>query len=336
MRAVVIERLLSESEMPHAIRVAAHPDPVVASHQIGVRVEAAGLNFSDLLIARGRYQVKPPLPFVLGGEVAGVIESVGAKVTGFRVGDRVIAAPGTGAFAERVALDPLRARRLPESLSFAEGAAIQITHPTAYAALVDRAALGQGETCLIHAAAGGTGLAAVEIASALGAHVIATAGSASKCALACEHGAAEAIDYQREDFVARVLEITNGRGADVIFDSVGGETTSRSLKCIAWKGRLVVIGFSSGAIPELALNRVMLKNIAVTGLHWTAYPERDPARVDEIFEALFALHAAGRIRPLVSARYPLERVAEAFAALAMRKSVGKLVLEPQRAQEAAA
>jgi NADPH2:quinone reductase len=336
MRAVVIERLLSESEVPQALRVAEHPDPVVAAHQIGVRVEAAGCNFSDLLIARGRYQVKPPLPFVLGAEVAGVVDAVGASVTDFRAGDRVFAAPGIGAFAERIALDAARARRLPDALSFAEGAAIQITHPTAYAALVDRAALVAGETCLVHAAAGGTGLAAVEIAAALGARVIATAGSAEKCALAREHGASEAIDYQREDFVARVLEITHGRGADVIFDSVGGDTTSRSLRCIAWKGRLVVIGFSSGEIPELALSRVMLKNIAVTGLHWSAYPEREPARVDAIFGALFELQAAGRIRPRVSARYPLECVADALAALATRKSVGKLVLEPQRRVEAAA
>jgi NADPH2:quinone reductase len=170
----------------------------------------------------------------------------------------------------------------------------------------------------------------VQIGAALGARVIATAGDTEKCEIARAHGATAAIDYQREDFVARVLEETAGVGADVIFDPVGGDVSSRSLECIAWNGRLVVIGFASGQIPTLALNRVLLKNIAVTGLHWSAHPERAPKRVGEIFEALFALHAEGRIRPLISARYPLEQVAAALAALASRRSHGKLVLEPQR------
>ena len=332
MRAVVVDRLLSEDEVPRLLAPRSHPEPTLAAGQLGVRVQAAGCNFSDLLIAQGRYQQKPPLPFVLGAELAGTVYALGAGAQGFAIGDRVFAAPGTGAFAERAAVPAAQARKLPESLSFAEGAAIQISYPTAWAALVDRSQLRAGETLLVHAAAGGTGLAAVQLGAALGARVIATAGDPEKCEIARSHGAIAAIDYQREDFVARVLELTSGAGADVIFDSVGGEVSSRSLRCIAWKGRLVVIGFASGRIPTLELNRVLLKNIAVTGLHWSAYPEREPQRVSEIFEALFALHAEGRIRPLISARHPLEQVAEALSALASRRSHGKLVLEPQRSR----
>ncbi len=331
MRAVVIDRLLSEREVPLGLAVGEHPEPRVGPGELGVEVQAAGCNFSDLLIAQGRYQVKPALPFVLGAELAGTVYEVGAGVEGFAPGDRVLAAPGTGAFAERASIRAERALRMPEKLDFAEGAAFQITYPTAYAALVDRCALERAETLLIHAAAGGVGLAAVQIGAALGARVIAAAGGAEKCAIALAHGAAHAIDCAQQDFVARVRELTQGRGADVIYDPVGGELTSRSLRCIAWKGRLVVIGFASGEIPKLELNRVLLKNIAVTGLHWSAYPEREPRRVAEIFDALFALRAEGRIRPLVSGRHALEEVALALSALASRRSHGKLVLEPQRA-----
>jgi NADPH2:quinone reductase len=217
---------------------------------------------------------------------------------------------------------------LPDWISFEAGTALSTVYPTSYAALVWRAALAAGETLLVHAAAGGVGLAAVQIGRALGARVIATAGGPEKCEIARRAGAEVVIDARAGDFVAAVMEATDGRGADVIYDSVGGDTTDRSLKCIAWNGRLVVIGFASGEIPSVKLNRVMLKNISLVGLHWSAYPEREPARVGECFAGLFALAARGGIEPLVSARLPLERAGEALVALAARETVGKVVLVP--------
>jgi NADPH2:quinone reductase len=324
VRAAVVDRLMQ----PEELEVREWPEPEVGPGQLGVAVRAAGCNFFDILMLQGKYQVKPELPFVPGAEIGGEVVEVGAGVTQFRVGDRVFGTCGTGGFAERALMPARAARLLPEKLSFAEGAALQITYPTSYAALVDRARLVPGETLLVHAAAGGVGIAAVQIGKALGARVIATAGGAEKLAVAREHGADEAIDYEREDFAARVQELTGGRGADVIYDPVGGEVFERSLKCIAWEGRLLVIGFASGRIPELRMNRVLLKQISILGLHWGAMANRDPARAAEIFEALFALHAAGRIRPVVSRSYPLEQVARALAELGARKTYGKVVVAP--------
>jgi NADPH2:quinone reductase len=268
------------------------------------------------------------LPFVPGGEVAGVVTEVGADVSRVRVGDRVLSRCALGGFAEEVAAPASGTHRIPEALSFEGGAALPTVYPTSYVGLVWRAALARGETLLVHAAAGGVGLSAVQIGKALGARVIATAGGAAKLEVARAAGADVLIDYREQDFVARVLEETDGRGADVIYDSVGGDTTDRSLKCINWNGRLLVIGFASGEIPSVKLNRVLLKNIALVGLHWSAYPEREPERIDECFEGLFEMAAAGEIDPLVSARYPLEEAGEALQALGSRRTVGKVVLVP--------
>ncbi len=324
MRAAVVDRLMEPGELA----VKEFPEPRVGPGQLKVRVRAAGCNFFDLLMVQGKYQVKPPLPFVPGAEVGGVVLEVGSGVERFRVGDRVFGSSGIGGFAERALLPAAAAQPLPEALSFAEGAALQITYPTSYAALVDRARLAAGETLLVHAAAGGVGSAAVQIGKALGARVIATAGGAEKVEVAREQGADEAIDYESEDFAARVLELTGGRGADVIYDPVGGDVFERSLKCIAWDGRLLVIGFASGKIPEVRANRILLKQIGILGLHWGALAARNPARVAEVFEALFALHAAGKIRPLISRSYPLEEVGRALVALGARRTHGKVVLEP--------
>ena len=231
-------------------------------------MHAAGCNFMDILLVQGRYQRKPPFPFVPGVELAGVVREVGEGVTTHAPGDRVLAHVESGAYAERAVFSARRAFHMPEGMSFEEGAAIPITYPTSYAALVYRADLRPGETLLVHAAAGGVGLAAVQIGRALGARVIATAGGAEKCEIARRHGAELAIDYRDRDFVDSVMEATDGRGADVIYDSVGGDTTDRSLKCIAWNGRLLVVGFAGGQIPEIRANRIMLKNIAVAGVHW--------------------------------------------------------------------
>jgi NADPH2:quinone reductase len=324
MRAAVVDRFMEPREL--ALREVPEPEPRAGS--LVVEVRAAGCNFFDILMLQGRYQVKPPFPFVPGAEIAGVVRAVGPGVAGFAPGDRVLASCGLGGFAE-LALAPASATwRLPDGMSFEEGAALPIIYPTSYAGLVFRAALQPGEDLLVHAAAGGVGLAAVQIGKALGARVIATAGGAQKLAIAKREGADATIDYEREDFVARVQELTGGKGADVIYDSVGGDVFDRSLKCIAWNGRLLVIGFASGKIPSVAANRILLKNIAVTGLHWGAHQSKEPAKIPRVFDALLELHRKGAIRPVIFDRFPLERLPDALEALGSRRSWGKVLVAP--------
>lgn len=324
MRAIVVDRWMEPSEL--AVREI--PEPGLRPGAVKIDVRAAGCNFFDILQVQGRYQVKPPFPFVPGAEIGGVVREVGDGVEGFAPGDRVLATVGTGAFAEVAVADARQVHALPEGMSFEDGAALPIIYPTSYAGLVFRADLDAHETLLVHAAAGGVGIAAVQIGRALGARVIATAGGREKCEIALRHGAEAAIDYREQDFVERVQELTDGRGADVIYDSVGGDTTDRSLKCIAWNGRLLVIGFASGTIPKIAANRILLKNIAVTGLHWGAHETRDPGRVRDTFAALFRLHARGLIEPVIYERFPLEAVPKALEALGSRRTWGKVIVHP--------
>lgn len=325
MRAIVVDRWMEPAEL--TVRDA--PDPEVGPDMVGIEVKAAGANFFDTLLVRGRYQVKPDFPFVPGGEAAGVIHGVGAGVEGWSVGDRVIAnVLPCGAFAERIAVPSRHLIRMPDAMSFEEGAALPVVYPTSYAALVYRADLRAGETLLVHAAAGGVGIAAVQIGKALGATVIATAGGADKLEIAREAGADHLIDYRSEDFVERVKEITEGRGADVIYDSVGGDVFDSSLKCIAWCGRLVVVGFASGRIPAVKVNRILLKNIAVTGVHWGAYAQHDPERIAEAHARLIELYEAGGIRPKIWKRFPLEQVPQALEALGSRQTWGKVIITP--------
>ena len=325
MRAVVVDALMAT---PGALRVREIEAPDPGAGEVLIDVRAAGCNFSDVLMLRGEYQVRPALPFVPGGEVGGVVRALGEGVRGLAVGDRVLSRCALGGFAEQVAAPAATTWRIPETLSFEAGAALGTTYPTSYAALASRASLRAGETLLVHAAAGGVGSSAVEIGKALGARVIATAGGPEKLEVARRAGADVLVDTLTEDFVDVVGRETEGRGADVIYDPVGGDTTDRSLKCIAWNGRLLVIGFASGEIPAVKLNRVLLKNISLVGLHWSAYPEREPERIDECMEGLFALAARGAIDPLVSARHPLEEAGVALEALATRRTVGKVVLVP--------
>ncbi len=324
MRAIVIDRLME----PGDLRVSEIEAPAPAAGELAIRVSAAACNFSDLLLMRGRYQEKPPLPFVLGREAAGEVVAVGQGVPEERIGRRVFALTGTGAFAEQVVVPAELATDMPEGMPFDEAAALPIVYPTAYAGLVFRGALQPGESLLVHAAAGATGLAAVQIGRALGARVIATAGGADKLEVAREAGAHVCIDSREGDFVDAVRQETDGRGADVIFDPVGGEIFERSLKCIAWDGRLVVVGFASGTIPEVKANRIMLKNIAVTGLHWPAYREHAPEKMAQAFRGCAELYSTGAIRPVIQMRVPLERVGEALTALDERRTVGKLVVLP--------
>lgn len=324
MRAVVVDRLMT----PDRLTISDIESPMLTAAGVRISIRAAGCNFADTLMLKGEYQVKPPLPFVLGSEVAGVVTEIGSSVEGLSVGDRVLSRCGLGGFAEEVVVPATATYAMPESMTFDAGAALPTVYPTSYAALVWRASLTRGETLLVHAAAGGVGLSAIQIGKALGARVIATAGGSEKLAIARDAGADVLIDYRSVDFVSDVMAETQGRGADVIYDSVGGDITDRSLKCIAWNGRLLVIGFASGVIPEIRLNRVLLKNISIVGLHWSAYQEKEPERIDDCFEGLFEMATQGSIQPWVSHRYALEEAGRALEALATRKTVGKIVLVP--------
>src|SRR5262249_35921374 len=246
----------------------------------------------------------------------------------FAPGDRVLASAGLGAFAERAVVPARAAYRLPEDMSFEAGAAFPIVYPTSYAALAFRAPLQAGETLLVHAAAGGVGIAAVQIGRAVGGAVIRPAGGADKREIVRRVGADVALDYRSDDWVERVKEATGGRGADVIYDSVGGDVTGASLKCIAWNGRLLVIGFASGKIPEVKLNRVLLKNISLVGLHWGAHAMHEPPRVGETFDPLFGLYARGAVEPIIYRRYPLDDLPAALEVLGSRQSYGKVVVTP--------
>lgn len=324
MRAIVVDRWMQPSELEvHEV-----PDPELLPGSLDIEVRAAGCNFFDLLIVQGRYQSKPAFPFTPGAEVSGVVRQVGRGVTGFSPGDRVLASCGLGGFAERAVVRAEHCYRIPSDMTFEEGCAFPIIYPTSYAGLVDRGQLKAGETLLVHAAAGGVGIAAVQIGKALGATVIATAGSDEKCALARAEGADFTVNYREETFAPRVMEWTEGRGADVIYDSVGGETTNQSLKCIAWNGRLIIIGFAGGDIPTIKANRILLKNIAVSGLHWSAYDEKEPKRIPEIIGALFDLYAANQIHPIVYKTYSLDNVPQALADLGSRKTYGKACIAP--------
>jgi len=324
MRAIVVDRWMKPSEL----KVGEAPEPQAGPGMLLVEVKAAGCNFFDLLMVQGQYQVKPPFPFVPGAEIAGVVLEVGEGVAGFSPGDRVLASAGLGAFAERAAVPAKGSYRLPDGMSFEAGAAFPIVYPTSYAGLVYRADLQPGEDLLVHAAAGGVGLAAVQIGKALGARVLATAGGSEKLDVARRAGAEVAIDYRADDFVARVKEATGGKGADVIYDSVGGDVFDRSLKCIAWNGRLLVIGFASGRIPEVKANRILLKNIAITGLHWGAHVANEPEKIPRTFEALFDLYRQDKIEPVIYRTYGLDDAPAALEALASRKTHGKLILTP--------
>ncbi len=324
MRAIVVDRWME----PKELTVSEVPEPSAGPGQLVLDVCAAGCNFFDILMVQGQYQVKPPFPFTPGAEVAGIVKEVGPGVEGFSVGDSVFASSGLGAFAERAVVPARGTYAIPEGMTFEEAAGLPIVYPTSYAGLVFRANLQPGENLLVHAAAGGVGIAAVQIGKALGARVLATAGGADKLEVARQAGADVLIDYRKEDFVARVKEETGGKGADVIYDSVGGDIFDQSLKCIAWNGRLLVIGFASGRIPEVKLNRVLLKNIAIVGLHWGAHVANEPEKIGQTFDALFDLYSAGKIPPVVFKSYPLAELPSALEALGSRRTYGKVVITP--------
>ncbi|MEE1786060.1 NADPH:quinone oxidoreductase family protein [Streptomyces sp. SP17BM10] len=298
------------------------PQPAPGPGQLLVRVRAAAVNFPDALMVRGHYQVRPPLPFTPGVELCGEV------VSGARRGERLIGNPVLphGAFAEYALLDAAAAFPAPDALDDAEASALHIGYQTAWFALHRRARLRAGETLLVHAAAGGVGSAAVQLGRAAGARVIAVVGGPAKAEAARALGADVVVDRTAEDFVAVVKQVTDGRGADVVFDPVGGDAFTGSTKCIAFEGRIVVVGFAAGQIPAPALNHALVKNYAILGLHWGLYNTHAPQTVQAAHEELTKLTEAGVVRPLVSARLPLASAAEAVQRVADGRSVGRLVV----------
>lgn len=321
MRAVIVDRFM----LPSELRVTEVDEPTVSDGEVVVDVRAAGCNFFDTLIVQGKYQQKPALPFSPGGEIAGVVREAGPGVSGIGPGHRVMAHLGHGGFRERVAVSRDRVHPMPEGMSFEEAAGFPIVYGTAYAAVLGRGAASAGDTVVVTAAAGGVGLAAVQVARAIGARVIGLA-SGDKLEVVRRAGADVAIDYRQEGWVDALATATSGRGADVIVENVGGDVFEGCMKSMAWGGRLVVVGFTSGQIPELRLNRVLLKHISVVGLHFGPMREHEPHTVQEGFAALGSFYREGKLAPIVSKTFPLEQVAEALEALGSRKTVGKIVL----------
>lgn len=301
--------------------------PQPGENQVLIRVKVAALNFPDLLVISGKYQFKPALPFSPGFEISGTVEQTGQGVSRFTVGQRVIAQVPVGGFAEYAIADEASTYPLPDQMSDEEGAAFPLVYQTSYFGLAYRGALQKGETVLVHSAAGGVGLAAVQIARALGAgKIIGTVGADEKLALVRDNGADIALNYQTEDFVDVVKRETKGRGADVIYDPVGGEVGERSTKCIAFEGRLVIIGFTSGKFSNFVSNHILVKNYSVVGLHWGAYRHNNPAKIQQGWNELLDLYKTGLLKPLIGGRFHMEKVAEAMELLASRKAVGKIVL----------
>lgn len=300
--------------------------PVPKKNEILLEVQAAGVNFPDTLIIEGKYQFQPPLPFSPGAEAAGVVAAVGEKAGAFKVGDRVMALTGWGAFAEQVAVPHYNVLPIPSSMDFTTAAAFGMTYGTSMHALKQRGQLQPGETLLVLGASGGVGLAAVEIGKAMGARVIAAASSAEKLAVAKAAGADELIDYSQASLKDEIKRLTGGQDVNVIYDPVGGELFEQAVRGLAWNGRLLVVGFASGAIPQVAANLLLLKGAAVLGVFWGAFTQRQPEDNAANFRQLFAWHAQGKLKPLVSKTYPLAEAGTAIEQLGQRRAVGKLVV----------
>lgn len=301
--------------------------PQIKKGEVLLDVHAASVNFPDTLIIEGKYQFKPPFPFSPGGEAAGVVAAVGEKVTHLKVGDRVMGLTGWGSFAEQVAAPADNVLPIPAQMDFETAAAFSMTYGTSMHALKQRANLQPGETLLVLGASGGVGLAAVEIGKAMGARVIAAASTAEKLEVAKNGGADELINYTEGSLKERLKELTEGQGVDVIYDPVGGSLFEEAFRSIAWNGRMLVVGFAAGDIPSLPANLPLLKGASLIGVFWGSFARRQPQDNAANFKQLFAWHAEGNLKPLVSQTFALEQTATAINTLAQRKAVGKLVVK---------
>jgi NADPH2:quinone reductase len=325
MRAWQVREL---GEPRDVLALAEVPDPEPGPGQVLVRLLGAAANFADVLMCRGGYQVRPPLPYTPGIELCGEVVAAGPGVTGFAAGERLIGSPATGAFAELALMNADAALAAPDGLDDAEAAAFYITYQTGWFGLHRRARLAAGETLLVHAAAGGVGSSAVQLGKAAGAQVIGVTGGARKAEVARAVGADVVVDRRSQDFVEVVKEVTGGRGADVVYDSVGGEAYARSTKCIAFEGRIVVVGFAGGQIQSAALNHALVKNYSIMGLHWGLYQAKNPQLIRDCHAQLSKLVAEGAIRPLVGERLGLEDVPAGLERLAQGATIGRIVVTP--------
>jgi NADPH2:quinone reductase len=313
-----------------ALQVGEMPTPVPSADQVAVDVEAASVNFPDGLMVQGKYQLKPEVPFVPGAEIAGTVHSVGAGVTHVKPGDRVVAVCRMGGFAERVLADADSTFVLAPAVDFATAAAMPLTYATTYHALLDRAQLAAGETLLVLGAGGGVGIAAVELGKLMGATVIAAASSPQKLEAARSRGADHLIDYSREDLRARLKAIAGPKGVDVVYDPVGGPYTEPALRAVGWGGRYLVVGFAAGEIPRIPLNLTLLKGSSIVGVYWGEFRHRDMTRSTTELIQLLTWLEQGRIRPIVSAKFPLKDAVSALASVLERRAVGKVVILPRQ------
>jgi NADPH2:quinone reductase len=302
------------------------PSPKPAAGEAVITMHAASVNFPDVLIIQNKYQFKPPLPFSPGSELAGVVKEVGPDVKNVKPGDKVIAFTTYGAFAEEVKTEAARLIPLPPKMDFSTGAAFLLTYGTSDHALRDRAALKAGETLLVLGAAGGVGLAAIEIGKALGARVIACASTDDKLAVCRDHGADETVNYATEDMRERIKSLTAGKGVDVVYDAVGGPYSEPAFRSIAWRGRLLVVGFAAGDIPKLPLNLALLKGASIVGVFWGDFARREPKAFAESIQQLGRWHAEGKLKPHVSQTFPLAKAVDALKMMAARQVKGKVVL----------
>ena len=301
-------------------------EPVAGPDDVLVDIRAAALNFPDVLMIAGKYQSLPPFPFSPGGEVAGTVAATGANVSGIAPGDRVFGGVGHGGFAERIRLPSRRVFRMPEAMSFAQASGVGTTYGTSYYALKNRAALQPGENLLVLGAGGGVGIAAVQLGKAMGARVIAAASTAEKLDAARASGADETIDYSDGKLKDKVKALTGGKGADVIYDPVGGDLFDQCMRCINWYGRVLVIGFAAGDIPKVPINLILLKSCQLVGVFYGAWSMRSPEQHDRNFREILELFERGGIDPLVGRCYPLEQYARALRDLSERRAIGKVVL----------
>lgn len=328
MRAVVV----SAFGPPEGAVVVDRPEPEPGPGEIVVGVRAAGVNYPDLLVVEGRYQHKPPLPFTPGKELAGEVLAIGPEVVAFVARDRVMAQVEYGAFAERVVVREKQCLEIPDDMPFGDAAAIGLVYQTAWFALRERARFQPGETVLVNGATGGVGLAAVQLAKALGGTVLAGVTTPAKAGAAVEAGADHVIDLTvadlRNGLRDQVHAVTGGAGVDICLDMLGGDPFDAALRALAWCGRMVVVGFAAGRIPEIRANYLLVKNIQVSGLQWSDYRDRTPRRMAEAQAEIFRLYLEGKLRPAIMARLPLERAGEALAMIRDRKVTGKIVLEP--------
>ena len=324
MRAVVCKSL----GPPDDLAVEERPDLEPKANEVCIKVHACGVNFPDTLIVEGRYQLRAEPPFIPGSEVAGEVIAVGEKIRHVRPGDRVTALVQVGGFADQACAPGEAVMPIPREMDYSQASAFPLVYGTVIHALRQRAALAEGETLLVLGAGGGVGLAAVQIGKLMGARVIAAASTQEKLSLASHYGAAETINYSHGSFKDEVKKRTNGQGADVIFDPVGGDLAQDCFSAINWRGRYLVIGFAAGGIPEVALNRLLLKGASAVGVFWGAFVAREPKVNFENFEQLFAWFSEGKLRPHISKTYPLEEAAQALSDMRARRVNGKIALLP--------